>query len=183
MGDPQALVARAVRQRRAWRLLRPLSLGVASMLLVGCLAINSLVGRPFRTPGERLKAFPEKVWKQYDCSTKKLPMFTIERLELGPKRLKAGEEFNHRIVYALCPKTPTGVVTGRLETRILHRGMPIVKTVDEVYDLKPGRWVVDAFIKLPEDAEVGIYAFEIEFRSRRVRFEKQMTFAVDPSDD
>ncbi len=152
---------------------------LAVVLVAGCTNVMSLLDRPFRKPGEHLKAFPDKVWKQYGCEKQPLPFFKIELLDLSPRRLKPGEQFKQRFIYALCTAASTGVVTGRLETRIMHRGIPVVHEKDPNYDLKPGRWVIDSFVRLPEDAEVGIYAFELEFRSDLVEFDRTMTFAVE----
>ena len=46
------------------------------------------------------------------------------------------------------------------------------------WDLKPGRWVVDASIALPESAEPGIYTYELQFDSPPVSFDKRLTFVV-----
>jgi hypothetical protein len=70
-------------------------------------------------------------------------------------------------------------VTGKLDTRIMHRGSPVVHEQDPQYDLKPGRWVIDSFVRLPEEAAVGVYAFEFEFHSKSVEFEKIMNFVVE----
>ena len=161
------------------------SKGIVLLLLfctaLGCASVSNYFGRPFRKPGERLKTFPEKVWQQYDCEDQALPFFEIERLELHPRRLEPGGEFSHRLVYVLCPPSQTAVVTGRLDTRILHRGEAIVSERNPTYDIKPGRWVIDAFVRLPETAKTGIYAFELEFRSPTVEFMRSLTFAVDAS--
>ena len=46
------------------------------------------------------------------------------------------------------------------------------------WDLKPGRWVVDASVALPENAEPGIYTYELQFESQPVAFDKRLTFVV-----
>jgi len=155
---------------------------VLGLLTLSCSATLSYLGRPFRKPGERLRAFPEEVWEEYSCDSKELPYFKIEQVELYPRRLEPGEEFGHRLVYVLCPLHTTGVVTGKFDTRILHRGQPLVIDTQERYDLKPGRWVVDAFIRLPETAEVGLYALELRFDSKIIRFQRSLDFAVDKPD-
>jgi hypothetical protein len=146
---------------------------------MGCSSTLSMLKLQFRKPGERLKAFPEQVWKQYDCGKKKLPFFAIEDLELSPRHLEPGDEFNQRLTYVLCPATASGVVTGRLDTRILYRGKPVINQRDSSYDIKPGRWVVDTFVRLPKNAGAGVYAFELKFRGAKLRFEKTLSFAVD----
>jgi hypothetical protein len=134
--------------------------------------------KSFREPGERLTDFPEAVWEEYDCQTQNRPFFIIETNELVPTRVEVGGEFNHRMVYVMCPVRPTGVVSGRLRTRIRFRGAPIVQETTEAYEIKPGRWIVDAEVSLPGDAEPGIYAYEIAFESRRLIFDKSLTFLV-----
>jgi hypothetical protein len=156
-----------------------LVLCLALLAAPGCLSLRHVLDRPFRKPGERLWTFPDKVWAEYGCDRKELPFFEIERLELRPQRLRAGEEFEHRFAYVLCPDRLTGVVTGKFHTRILHRGKVIVEDRKPSYDLKPGRWVVDTFVRLPQSAETGVYAMEFAFQSDRVSFARSLTFAVE----
>jgi hypothetical protein len=78
----------------------------------------------------------------------------------------------------MCPELPTEVVQGEFSTRIRFKGSPIVEQTDALYEIKPGRWVVDAIVHLPEQAETGIYAYEFEFDSEPLAFEKSLTFVV-----
>jgi hypothetical protein len=158
-----------------------LSALLAALLLAasGCTTWLGNVRRSLRDPGVHFRAFPEEVAQEYACAEKPLPFFRIEKVELLPSRLRPGEEFNHRLVYALCPVTPTGVVAGTLHTRILFRGRPLVDERDTHYELRPGRWVVDAFVKVPERASVGIYAMELEFEGDAFDFHERRTFAVE----
>ena len=146
---------------------------------IGCATWLGSVRKSLRDPGVHFRAFPEEVAQEYGCDEKELPHFEIEKIELLPNRLRPGEEFNHRLVYALCPRSPTAVVAGTLHTRILHRGRAIVNEQDPSYEFKPGRWIVDAFVTVPENASVGIYAMELEFEGRDLRFRERLTFAVD----
>ena len=152
---------------------------LAVALATGCASLRWSVQKSLREPGERLSDFPEVVWAEYECDKQKRPFFKIEENDLVPPRVKAGEEFAHRLVYVLCPARPTGVVSGRLQTRIRYRGDPIVRETTRHYDLKPGRWVVDAEVQLPPDAQPGVYAYEIAFESARVDFEERLTFVVE----
>ena len=155
-----------------------IALAVSLSLALGCASTRWAVQKSLRQPGESLEDFPEAVWEEYDCASQRRPFFVIEKNELLPPRLDAGGEFNHRFVYAMCPVGPTEVVSGLLSTRIRFRGNPIVVDTANGYEIKPGRWVVDAMIKLPEDAEPGVYAHELVFASPELEFEKRLTFVV-----
>ena len=163
MGDSKAIVAALV-----------LATGT------GCSTFIWAVEKSLRRPGEKLRAFPERVFEEHECGRKKLPWLALEEHELIPPRIKPGGEFNHRVVYAMCPARPTQVVTGTLDTRILFKGDTIMRERISGYELKPGRWVVDEFVSLPAGAETGVYALEIEFRSSTLRFERLVSFAVVP---
>ncbi len=153
-------------------------LALALLLAPGCATVTGSVQKVFRSPGERLDAFPEAVWKEYDCDSQKRPFLVIEKNELIPARVKSGGEFGHRFVYAMCPENSTEVVAGRLSTRIRFKGQPIVGDTIESYEIKPGRWVVDAFVRIPENAAPGIYAYELAFESASLDFDKSLTFVV-----
>jgi len=132
----------------------------------------------FREPGEVLETFPEPVAEEYHCDKRPLPYFEVEKNELLPHRVTPGSEFNHRLVYILCPEAPTQVVAGKLDTRILFKGKPIfAESID--HELKPGRWRVDTFNLLPPEAVPGIYALEIAFTSDDGDFKELSTFAVE----
>jgi len=166
LGHPQRLSARA------------LALAVA----LGCSAcayLPAALERPFRKPGVHLVDFPEQVAAEFNCASQKLPWFKLETLEVWPKRLEAGKELGHRLTYALCTEGPTDVVTGRLETRIVFRGQPILRESDPSYDLRPGRWIIDVFVTVPPTAADGLYALEVDFKSPTVKFNRSETFAVE----
>jgi hypothetical protein len=151
---------------------------IAMALCVGCATARWSVVKLFRDPGESLETFPEVVWEEYDCENQKRPFFIIEKNELMPEKVAPGGDFGHRFVYVMCPNLPTEVVQGELSTRIRFKGSPIVQQTDTLYEIKPGRWVVDAIVHLPEQAETGIYAYEFEFDSEPLAFEKSLTFVV-----
>ena len=148
------------------------------LLATSCASLRWSLQKSLRDPGEHLESFPEEVWEEYDCDAQKRPFFIIEENELVPPRVKVGGEFNHRMVYVMCPPRPTAVVAGRLSTRIRFRGDPIVRETTEDYEIKPGRWIVDSEVTLPENAEPGIYAYELAFKGSRLSFEKSLTFLV-----
>ena len=144
----------------------------------GCASVRYTLQKTFRQPGERLGSFPDVVWLEHDCQAKKLPYFIIEENELMPPRVRAGGEFSHRLIYAMCPSRPTEVVEGSLSTRIRFKGSPIFGETTTGYEIKPGRWVLDSRVELPEDVEQGVYAYEVSFRGGKITFNKISTFIV-----
>jgi hypothetical protein len=151
---------------------------IAMALCLGCAAARWSVVKHFRDPGAALQTFPEAVWAEYDCENQKKPFFVIEKNDLLPERVAAGSDFGHRLVYVMCPEHSTEVIQGELTRRIRFKGVPIVEKNDPIYEIKPGRWVVDAIVHLPDEAPLGIYAYELEFNSDPVAFEKSLTFVV-----
>ena len=147
-------------------------------LLSGCTTVRWAVQKSMRREGLVNEAFPEVVWEEYSCGELDLPFFKIETNELIPPRVRPGGEFNHRIVYALCPAHPTEVLTGRLETRILYKGKPIFSETKEGHEFLPGHWNVDTFVEIPDDTAPGIYAYDFAFRSPTVSFDESLTFLV-----
>jgi hypothetical protein len=155
-----------------------LALGVALAFAPGCASLRWSLQKWLRSAGTANLAFPEPVFEQYGCGARSLPFLAIELDELVPPRVRPGGEFNHRMVYALCPAAPTEVVTGLLHTRIRFRGEPLY---DEsgTYELRPGRWRVDAIVEIPPDAEAGVYAYEISFAAPQLSFERSLTFLIE----
>jgi hypothetical protein len=151
---------------------------LVALLSLGCASLRWSVQKAFREEGSVNESFPELVWEEYDCETQKRPFFIIEKNELVPPKVKTGGEFNHRMVYVMCPVRTTGVVAGRLSTRIRFKGDAIVDNTDDAYEIKPGRWIVDAFVEIPGDAEPGVYAYEVEFTGGDLAFDKSLTFLV-----
>ena len=85
--------------------------GLAALLVGAVACVTPVwVGKircALREPGQELVDLPAKVERQYDCDEKKLPFFRLEKNELNPNRVRPGGEFNHRMVYAMCPEKPT----------------------------------------------------------------------------
>ena len=160
---------------------RRIALALLCVLLTGCASSQwlGLARRAMREPGQRLLDLPEKVEARYGCEKRRLPHFELERNEINPNRIRPGGEINHRIVYALCPLRRTEVVVGTLTTRVRFKGSVVLRESIPDFEIKPGRWSVDAFVRLPENAESGVYALEVEFERGRVRFDESLTFGVD----
>ncbi|MBS1107037.1 MAG: hypothetical protein H6Q91_2539 [Deltaproteobacteria bacterium] len=154
---------------------------VLAAIALSCQTSQRIAGqaqRMLRPPGEKLEALPERVAEEYGCDRVARPFLRLERSEIVPARVAAGDAVNHRMVYALCAARPTDVVRGALETRILHEGRTLGRDRDLGYELKPGRWVVDATVEIPSAAQDGIYAIEVVFESQSVRFRDEKSFAV-----
>ena len=73
MGDPQGMTRPLRRTPRA-------ALVALVLVAFGCANVAGSVLKSFREPGEHFEAFPEEVWKKYECEGRKLPFFKIERL-------------------------------------------------------------------------------------------------------
>ncbi|MCH2171159.1 hypothetical protein MK489_10280 [Myxococcota bacterium] len=151
---------------------------LAAVCALGCANLRWQVEKSLRQEGTVNRAFPEVVWDEYNCEKRDLPFLEIETSELIPPEVEPGGDFNHRLVYALCPRRATEVVSGDLHTRILFKGRAIHQETHSNYELRPGRWQVDTFVEIPLEAEPGVYAHEVEFSSRHARFERTITFLV-----
>ncbi len=176
MGDPALRPAAPRPAGRSSRRTAGAALLACLWLVTGCITVG-LARRALREPGAKLMSLPDDVAHQYECGSRRLPYFVFERQEVNPSRIAAGEEFNHRFVYALCPRKATQVVEGTLRTRIRYKDRVIAQDKAE-FELLPGRWAVDSFVRLPDDAAVGIYSLELEFTSRPVEFRHEATFGV-----
>jgi len=155
---------------------------VASLLIAliatGCAGVRGSIQKTLRKEGIENMSFPEVVWEEYDCDSQRRPFFVVEENEIVPTKIKPGGEFNHRMVYAMCPVRRTAVVAGQLTTRIRFKGEAIVDNTQGDHEIKPGRWVVDSFVEIPEDAEPGIYAYQVKFSGKGLAFDKLLTFLV-----
>ncbi len=137
------------------------------------------VKKQMRKPGEKLVTHPDRVWRQYRCSNRKLPFIQIESNELLPPRLTAGEELNHHLVYVMCPARPAQVVGGQLNRTLYFRGRPLFTDRTPGFEFKPGRWAVDAFITVSPKAQTGVYSLETRFDKRSVRINATQHFVVE----
>ena len=152
---------------------RILGAAVCLSAMLGCATIQLTL----RQPGERLVDFPEPVAVEYDCAKRRLPFLKVEESELIPARLRPGGELNHRFVYVMCPSRATEVIEGTLHTRIQFKGKTVHRDAVK-REMQPGRWVVDSFITLPENAKPGMYALAARFESKKGRFSFHSDFLV-----
>lgn len=152
---------------------RILSVGMCLVAVLGCAQWTLMT----RDTGEQIVEFPDAVAAEYKCSKRRLPFLKVEETELIPHRVKPGRKLNHRFVYAMCPSRISGVIEGKLYTRVHFRGTTIYNEVN-THVLQPGRWAVDTIIRLPKAADPGMYAVEARFESKSGRFRVHSDFLV-----
>ena len=141
----------------------------------GCTALYQQVVAATREPGEQLALTPDRVWQELDCGNRERPFVRAESMEIVPEKIKPGGRVNYRLIYAMCPLQPSEVIKTQMSRRMLFKGEQVARNVNESFELKPGRWVVDSFFTLPTDSPLGVYALEVAFeapqgqRHRKVR--------------
>lgn len=136
------------------------------------------IQKSMRKPGEKLLTHPNKVHAKYNCATRRLPFFQIEKNEILPPRLYAGKELNHHLIYVMCPAKPSQIISGKLTRSIYYKSRSIFKDVIKNFEFKPGEWSIDAFIKVPEAAEPGVYSLEVAFSGKGTSFRENQHFVV-----
>ncbi len=145
----------------------------------GCVAVPPPAQRPHnpQLPGPKLLAPAAEVAREYACAARGKPLLVLEQSSIRPTPLAAGEEFAHRIVYALCPARRQNGAAGKLRTRIRFGGTVVVDDT-AAYRVLPGRWAVDTFIALPPEAAPGAYEIDLEFTSAQLSFATRVPFSV-----
>ena len=151
-----------------------LSAVLAATVTLGCAQLDLLL----REPGEQIVTMPTLVAAQYKCSKRRLPFLKLEKSQLEPDRMPPGSRINHRFTYVMCPSKLSEVIEGTLYTQIHYKGKAVY-TKKIRREMLPGRWVVDAFIQLPDQAAPGVYALETRFESRKGRFVVHKDFIVE----
>jgi hypothetical protein len=132
-----------------------------------------------QVPGAKQLGTEPEVGRQYDCAKQKRPLLVLEESALRPTPLTAGQEFGHRIVYALCPARAKQPLAGKLRTRISFAAAVLVDDTAP-FTAQPGRWAVDTFIALPPQAKPGAYQLEVTFTPAggAIGFATKMPFSV-----
>jgi hypothetical protein len=65
----------------------------------------------------------------------------------------------------MCPLKPSEVIKTTVSRRMLFKGEQVARNVNDAFELKPGRWVVDSFFTLPTNSPLGVYALEVGFEA------------------
>jgi hypothetical protein len=120
----------------------------------------------WRSKGEKQTGSIDAVRREFGCNENRRFALHMEESEVLPRRVHSGREINHRFVYSAC--TPNdGIEPHPLVRRILHRGRIVFEDRDRRFELKPGRWTVDAFVGIPPAAAPGVYVLEVEIELRK----------------
>ena len=129
-------------------------------------------------PGETQHRSPEAVRRSLHCDAQTLPFFVVDRNTITPRVVSGGDELRHIVIYSMCP-SPTGeVYTGKLVRRIKLDDATILDDVTEPFELKPGRWILTALIRVPPDAPPGKYRFITLIDVGTLHFDGEQRFEI-----
>jgi len=148
------------------------------IFLVSCAPVYWELKKSLREPGEKLLVHPDKVWQEYSCAQKRRPFAQIVKYEILPPELYPGEELNQHFEYVFCPARPAQVLAGTLYRRIYFKGKIIFEDKTPNFELKPGKWAVDAFIRVPPEAKAGVYFLEVLFKAPGLTLKEGHNFVV-----
>jgi hypothetical protein len=129
----------------------------------GCSTLYQKAVVALRQPGEQIAGTPDDVWRDYKCANRERPFVRTESMEVVPDRIKPGDRVNYRLIYVMCPVKPSEVIKTRVSRRMLFKGQQVSVNVNDAFEIKPGRWIVDSFFTLPLNSPVGVYALEVSF--------------------
>ena len=133
--------------------------------LSGCTALYQQAVAAARQPGEQITTTPDRLWEELDCANRERPFVRAESMEVLPEMIRPGGRVNYRLVYVMCPAKPSEVIKTRVARRMLFKGQQVARNVNDDFEIKPGRWVVDSFFTLPVDSPLGVYALEVVFEA------------------
>jgi hypothetical protein len=138
---------------------------LGAVLLTGCSALYQQAVAAIRQPGDHIATAPDRVWMDFNCDERERPFVRVEAMEVVPEMVKPGARVNYRLTYVMCPRKPSETIKTSLQRRLLFRGEQVAHNVNDAFELKPGRWVVDSFFTLPTNSPLGVYALEVYFRT------------------
>jgi hypothetical protein len=118
------------------------------------------------------------VWKEYRCGTKTLPFIVLERNEIPLSIVQPGEGFRQSFVYALCPADPSKSVEVTLNRTILAKGRVVLRDTVKHFELKPGRWAVNALVNVPAQAKPGAYELQLSLTTQTMAIKGLIPFFV-----
>ena len=144
-------------------------LGFALLMLSGCSTLYQHAVATLRQPGEQVATTPERIWREFDCDNRERPFVRAESMEVLPERIHPGGRVNYRLIYIMCPVNRSEVIMTSVSRRILYNGQQVAASVNDRFEIKPGRWIVDSFFTLPKNAPPGVYALEGRFEAGNSR--------------
>jgi hypothetical protein len=118
------------------------------------------------------------VWKEYRCGTKTLPFIVLERNEIPLSIVQPGEEFRQSFLYALCSAEPSKSVEVTLSRTIVSKGKTVIRDTVKHFELKPGRWAVNALVNVPPQAKPGAYELQLSLTSQTITIKGVVPFFV-----
>lgn len=148
--------------------------------LTGCTAATTRINeihqnfvKSFRDPGEENVSSAKEVYRSDRCESSR---FSLEYIQVIPETVSPGEEVNQRLTYAFCSQDFDEKTDGLITRTIIFRGSSQFRDVT-YFTYKPGKWNVDVFVEIPENAEKGRYRFEVvtEFESEKFVRSKEFT--------
>jgi hypothetical protein len=139
--------------------------GLCIVTAYGCSTLYQQVVASARQPGEHIATTPDQVWQDLSCAKRERPFVQVESMEVLPEMIKPGGRVNYRLVYVMCPLKPSDVIKTTVSRRMLFKGEQVARNVNDAFELKPGRWVVDSFFTLPTNSPLGVYAREVVFEA------------------
>jgi hypothetical protein len=143
-----------------------LIIAIFSMVaLSGCTTLYQQAVAATRQPGEQITTTPDQLWKEMDCAKRERPFVRAESMEVLPEKIRPGGRVNYRLIYVMCPAKPSEVIKTRVARRMLFKGEQVARNVNDAFEIKPGRWVVDSFFTLPVDSPLGVYSLEVGFEA------------------
>jgi hypothetical protein len=134
-------------------------------MLAGCAALYQQTVAAIRQPGDHIAATPDRVWLDFRCAERERPFVRVESMEVVPEMIKPGGRVNYRLIYVMCPLKPSETIKTSVHRTMLFRGEQVARNVNNDFELKPGRWVVDSFFTLPTNSPLGVYALEVGFET------------------
>lgn len=155
----------------------------AAIAFTGCAPVYQQAIARIRRPGEQIATTPEQIWRDFKCAHRERPFVRAESMEVVPAKINPGSRVNCRLVYVMCPVNPSEVIKTRVFRRIFYKGHQVAANVNEAFEIKPGRWIVDSFFTLPLNSPPGVYALEVSFQSPDGQAHSKMrTFVVGNAD-
>ena len=154
-----------------------------SLALVGCSSTANLkqvyhtVIASMRSPGEKMVQTPEDTREKYSCVAYKKRVFHLEEVQILPAVVTSGKEINQRLRYAFCPSIPSDVLRGHITRAIYFEGRKIFRDTTD-YEFKPGTWIIDAFVGIPEEAQSGVYAIDVVLKYKNQTIKDSHSFVV-----